>query len=401
MLNLDMDVLYIFHQSGIEGKANIDIFTPAKELVKRGHNFYLISRADCRPYEIKNKEGAIVVYPMLHNQIFLSYLLIPLYLFKLWRIARENCPDIIISSGDWCVPILGFIISRMLKLPLIIVFRGLPLEIVYYNKKANLFVRAGSLLLLKINFFIFRKVKHLVGISPGIRFFYKTILGRDVRLINLECVNVEEFKPSAEARLLYRKKFGIDDDEVVILYSGNIEPYRRLDALVYAFSSLKKRHPNIRLIICGYGSAKEDLIKKIRDLGLSESVIFFNWLPREEMPKLIAMADICVDTYPRSDWPRCLTPSDKLLEYMSCGKCVVTTDAFGHAVLIKDGVNGLLYSPGQAGERLADKIELLLKNRKLIEVFGKKARLTIESKYDVRKIAPAFEKAIFQAISHG
>ena len=45
-------------------------------------------------------------------------------------------------------------------------------------------------------------------------------------------------------------------------------------------------------------TSKEDLKKKSENLGLNDSVIFLDWLPVEDMPKLISMADITIDTYP-------------------------------------------------------------------------------------------------------
>jgi glycosyltransferase involved in cell wall biosynthesis len=177
---------------------------------------------------------------------------------------------------------------------------------------------------------------------------------------------------------------------MVLFYGGNIEPYRRVDMLIYAFSNLSKKYPKLRLIISGYGKSKKDLIRKTNKLGLSKSVIFIDWLPRKEMPKLLSMVDVCIDTYPRSDWPTCMTPSDKLLEWMSSGKCVITSRVYSHSQIIKDGFNGLLYEPGSI-EDLVSKLEMLFRNNEMIKALGNNARRIIKEKYDVRKVVPLFE----------
>ena len=392
----NMRIMFLTYASSVEGRANIDIFTPAKELMRRGHKVYVISRKDNNGYQITSEVGSLTVYPVIPELPF-NYFATPLLIFRISGLIKDFHPDILISDGDFNLPIISFCIRRWLKIPNIWMFRETTLED-FYSYHKNLLLRAVSYSLYKVNHFLFNRSKHLMAIDKKLQTFYQTALGRnDVKVINLLCVDMTKFKIDKETTQFYRRKFGIEESEVIILYSGSVAPPRRLDLLINAFFQLKKEYPYLRLVIssasprvvrssAGIKNPKQDLIKKVQNLGLSGSVIFPNRLPWEEMPKLISMADICIDTYPK----QAMTPSGKLLEWMACGKCVVSPANPGD-YLIKDGFNGILYSPGSK-EELIQKISLVLEKRELREFLGRNARATVEMNYDVKKAAPILEQ---------
>jgi glycosyltransferase involved in cell wall biosynthesis len=344
-----------------------------------------------------------MVYPLIPALPF-NYFATPLLILRISKLIKDFHPDLLISDGDFNLPIMSFCIRRWLRIPNIWMFRERTLEH-FYSYHRNPLLRAVGYSLYKVNHFLFNRSKHLMAIDKKLQAFYQTALKRnDVKVINLLCVDMTKFKIDKETAQFYRQKFGIEEKEVIILYSGSVEPPRRLDLLIDSFFQLKKEISYLRLVIssatpklvrssAGVKNPKQDLIKKVRNLGLSDSVVFPNRLPWEEMPKLISMANICVDTYPKQG----MTPSGKLLEWMACGKCVVCPDNPGD-YLIKDGFNGILYSPGNKDELLR-KIRLLLEKRKLREFLGRNARATVESDYDVRNVVPIFEQFCQEVIS--
>lgn len=387
-----MKIMFITYASSVEGRANIDIFTPAKELMKRGHKVYVISRKDNRGYQLTNKVGSLTVYPIIPELPF-NYLATPLLILRISRLIKDFHPDVLISDGDFNLPIISSCITRWLRIPNIWMFRETTLEN-FYNFYWNPILKLGGYMLFKLNYFIFNRSRHLMAIDKKIQAFYQSALMRnDVKVINLLCVDMTKFQVDKETIQLYCRKFGIETNEVILLYNGDMSPYRRVDLLINAFYQLKEEYPYLKLVISGTGRSKQGLIKKAKNLGLLSSVAFPNWLPREEMPKLISMTDICVDTYPK----QALTPSGKLLEWMACGKCVVSP-ANPSDYLIKDGFNGILYSPGD-GDELVQKIRLLLEKKELREFLGRNARATVESDYDVRKVVPIFEEFCQEVIS--
>ncbi len=74
-----------------------------------------------------------------------------------------------------------------------------------------------------------------------------------------------------------------------------------------------------------------------------------------------------------------------VLEALSVGRAVVTTDAPGCREVVAEGVNGHRVPVGDAGA-LADAMENLVRNPELIQRFAQEGRRLAERKYDVRLV---------------
>ena len=74
-----------------------------------------------------------------------------------------------------------------------------------------------------------------------------------------------------------------------------------------------------------------------------------------------------------------------VLEAMSMGRPVITTDAPGCRETVEDGVNGFLV-PVRDAEALAGAMEKFIQNPELIGQMGAQSRKIAEEKYDVHKV---------------
>jgi N,N'-diacetylbacillosaminyl-diphospho-undecaprenol alpha-1,3-N-acetylgalactosaminyltransferase len=107
----------------------------------------------------------------------------------------------------------------------------------------------------------------------------------------------------------------------------------------------------------------------------------FQWLNfRHDVRELLALSDIVVlPSYYPEGIPR------SLLEAMSMGTPIVTTDAPGCREVVDDGVNGYLV-PVRDGQALVEAIDDLLGDAKKRERFGHYSRLKVESEFDERLV---------------
>jgi glycosyltransferase involved in cell wall biosynthesis len=387
-LEKKMKIMMLTYASGVEGLANIDIFAPMKELIRKGHHFFLVARKDTEPYRINEGNGSISVFPRLPYPSHTFFLGTPWLLLRVIRLARQLRPDIIIIDNDLNLPIVGFLLNSICRLPRVIVFREATLENLTDYLSSNCLVKLGAWILLKTNYYIFKKTKHMVAIAPmTFKFFSGALKRDDIRSINLMCIRTDEFTPSQGTREEWRQKYEIGQDETVIMYNGAIEYDRKLDLLINAVHRLVKDYPYIKLIISGKGKAGEALGQQVEALGLTDSVRFVEWLPREDVIKLLSLGDICVEPFPRRD----MTPAGKILEWMATGKCVITTWNPSHASWINHGHNGLLFEPDNE-DSLVSNIKLLLDQKDLIRSLGENARHSVLSDYDAKKVAPIFEE---------
>lgn len=102
----------------------------------------------------------------------------------------------------------------------------------------------------------------------------------------------------------------------VVLYQGYIAGFRGLSELTKSAIWYKS---NISLIFLGDGPYKEELIKLIKKLNLSDRVFIYPSVPLLELPEYTASADIGVAAYLDLSLSQHYTLPNKFFEYMHAG----------------------------------------------------------------------------------
>lgn len=85
--------------------------------------------------------------------------------------------------------------------------------------------------------------------------------------------------------------------------------------------------------------------------------------------------------------------SRSVLEAMSCGRAIITTDAPGCRETVEDGLSGILVKPRSTND-LADAMARLSDSKELREQMGRVSRELAESKYDVHRVNTAMLEAM-------
>lgn len=136
-----------------------------------------------------------------------------------------------------------------------------------------------------------------------------------------------------------KKELGIATDSTILMFHGRIEQEKGLLTLIDAFSSID--NSNLHLVLFGTGSEsfRLQLEEKINQAGISPRVHFAGF--RSNVSDYIRHADMGVI-------PSIVAEACPLscMEYMSQGKCIITTDNGGQAEYIESGKTGILVSPG-------------------------------------------------------
>lgn len=95
-----------------------------------------------------------------------------------------------------------------------------------------------------------------------------------------------------ESRLAYRKKLGVPQDSVVVLYSGNMGAKQGLEILSEVVEKFQQREaalPLVHFIFCGEGVSRRVLEQQCQQLKF---VQFLDLQPAEYLSEFLAMADI-------------------------------------------------------------------------------------------------------------
>ena len=175
-------------------------------------------------------------------------------------------------------------------------------------------------------------------------------------------------RPSREQIAAVSERFGIAPQDEVALVVGRMDPIKGQDRAIQAFSSIAGEFLALKLVLVGNGSFSGSK----SGLGLSKSAVWRTHL--EEMVKIAALENrvVFAGHLLQKDldcmYERCkftILPSVRegfglvAVESWLHGKPAIITQRSGIAELVRDGMNGLLYDPDDAGA-LASQMRALL-----------------------------------------
>jgi len=170
---------------------------------------------------------------------------------------------------------------------------------------------------------------------------------------------------SEEVRSGIRKALGIQDNQKVVVAVGRLEPPKGHYYLVKAAYIVCNLLRNVQFVIVGDGSLMNDLVRYVRELGLSDNVIFAG--ERSDVPAILQVCDLAVLSSVREGF------SITLLEYMASGRCIIATDVGGAREALIHDESGLIVQPRNP-MALAEAILQLLKDETAAKAMGQKAK---------------------------
>lgn len=148
-----------------------------------------------------------------------------------------------------------------------------------------------------------------------------------------------------------------------------------------ALRMLRDSGVDARLTIAGSGDKanRQRLLYTLHDLNLVEAVHLAGALPPAEIIEKLRASDVYLSSSVSEGI------SNSVLEAMSCGLPVVSTDCPGMEEVITDGVNGFLVPVRQPGD-LALRLEELARNSDLRSAIGTAARSTVLAGFNQQRL---------------
>ena len=146
-------------------------------------------------------------------------------------------------------------------------------------------------------------------------------------------VNIRQFRPLDDKKPV-RRKFGIPEDDIVLLSVGRLTPAKQPHTMIEVFSHLEKEMDNVTLCIAGKGELLEETKDLAEKMGLRK-VLFLGYVDHDrDLPDLYACADYYIMTSKYEGTP--LT----LLEAMASGLPCIVSD-IPNLGIVKDADCGI------------------------------------------------------------
>ncbi len=297
------------------------------ELTRKGHRVSIF--APHVPGYSDEEEG-VYRYPSLSLTKKVKYPLAIPFSPSISKIIPSLKLDIIHSQHPFLLGVTGAGWARRLGIPLVFTFHTqyeqyshyipLPQGLVKsvsrslvrsYTDRCNLIITPGKSI---------QDLVHSYGIRDKVVFMPNAI----------ELSNFEH--PDGAA---VRKRYGIPEDEALLLYVGRMAQEKNLPFMLDAFKKIMDTHKT-RLMIIGEGSMLHELQGRAKALGIMEKTVFTGRIEYNAIAPYYGAADLFIMTSTTEVKPLAL------LEAMASGLPIVAVSAHGSSDTIIHGQNGLL-----------------------------------------------------------
>lgn len=197
-----------------------------------------------------------------------------------------------------------------------------------------------------------------------------------------------EFIPSSKIEVIYngiaelesdipaskelRKTLSIAQDTLILGTIARLDPIKNHSLLISSFADIQQKYPNTLLLIVGDGETRSDLERLVKQLNISDRVIFTGY--KANPVDYLQLMDIFLLTSLSEG------TAMTLLEAMSLSKPCIVTDVGGNPEIIEHRVSGLV-TPSDDKNKLVAACILLLKESELRDKFGQAGRAIFEKKF--------------------
>lgn len=186
-----------------------------------------------------------------------------------------------------------------------------------------------------------------------------------------------------------RQKFGIQQDEKVIVHMSNFRGVKRVEDVIRAFQIVQGHIPS-RLYFIGDGPERNTMEKLVQQLGLSERVFFLG--NQMQVFQLLSMGDVKMLLSEKESFGLAA------LEAMAVGVPVVGSNIGGIQEVIEDGVTGRVV-PVYDYEKAAEATLDILSNVTVHEQYREQSQHRALKRFSKQSIVPEYER-LYERMLH-
>jgi len=229
---------------------------------------------------------------------------------------------------------------------------------------------------------IYKYGSAIVALSPGIADGIKNVMAceKSIKVVP-NCCDLEVFKPDINGTEI-REKYNWAG-KIVFLHFGAMGKVNNLEFVINAAEKLRD-YPDIHFVLAGDGSEKQNLIKKIEQLRLT-NIEIMDSRPKAKLAELVAACDISmviIAEFPILEH----NSSNKYFDSLSAGKPVLLNYSGWQRKILEDNNAGFGCDLCNI-EQFIEKVQFFKEHKDKIKQMGENARRIAEEKYSRDKLA--------------
>lgn len=176
-----------------------------------------------------------------------------------------------------------------------------------------------------------------------------------------------------------------------ILSVGNLNRTKGQHLVIEALPRITEGFPGVAYLVVGDGAYRSELEKLAETLGVADRVRFIGRQPRAEVARLMAASDLFV--LPSYDEAfGCV-----YVEAMGTATPVVACKEQGGALIVNEGVDGLLVEP--TADAVAEAVTQILRDPERARALGREALATARARFTWRASAEALARVYGQVVA--
>lgn len=281
--------------------------------------------------------------------------------------------DIIHCHTEFGVGKSGLRAARILNIPAICTIHTMWVDFYRYYLPLSKLIKPSLINYIMNSFY--RKFAALIAVSSKARNYYKqeNMIPQTPSVVIPNAIDQSRFMQtpvSKEELSSLRKKYNIQEDDVVLLFVGRHGEEKRVFELLSQCKKLVALKNNCKCLFVGNGPAYEAMLEDAKKEIKEGKIIFTSFIPWEEVHKYYEMADIFI-TASLSEMH-----SLTILEAQLNSLPIVARRDESYADSIFNGVNGFLTDNDN---ELLEKIIKLVDSKELREKFSIEATNTTKN----------------------
>lgn len=270
------------------------IVTLQKELEKNGHEVYVI--ANHKGLLHSKREGNVLRLPGFELKWLYGYILSTPYHFSAKDDIKAMNLDLIHVHTEFGIGIFARIIARDLGIPLVCTYHTMYEDYTHYINKFDIegIDKVGKKVTASFSKMVVDTCEAVIAPSEKtketlIKYGVKTPIHIIPTGLDLDKFNRTNIDAQAISDL--RAKYGLVDEDRVMLYVGRVAHEKSIDVVIRGFVKAANSNAHYKLMIVGGGPDLEELKELAVQCGIADQVIFTDKQDRDIVPVFYAAMD--------------------------------------------------------------------------------------------------------------